>query len=160
MLITCRLDTQNEKEIASFKSCNLTMISALYPVIALDPIVPCIVREIMDRDPSSTFGHDCGTKCTSDAMSAAGEYTVGTIHALLPGILHVVEPGRNALLSKKAWREISTLPLTYVAICNPMFQGEGASERCTEQIFTNIRSGFDWKFVSHPRNIALSLEST
>ena len=80
------------------------MISALYPVIALDPIVPCIVRDIIDQDHSSTFGHDRCTKCTSDAMSAAaGEYTVGTIPALLPGILHVVEhPGRNALLSKKA----------------------------------------------------------
>jgi hypothetical protein len=44
---------------------------------------------------------------------------LGTIPALLPGILHCVESGSNALLSMKVWREISNLLLTDVVICNP-----------------------------------------
>ncbi|KAI2501423.1 hypothetical protein MHU86_13013 [Fragilaria crotonensis] len=101
---------------------------------AHDPIVPDIVREIMDQHQSSTFGHDRGTKCTDDAVSSA-EYAIGTIHALLPGILHVVEPpGCNALPTKKAWSEISTMLLTYVKICNPCSSAQVQAKDAAEKI--------------------------
>ncbi|KAI2501420.1 hypothetical protein MHU86_13010 [Fragilaria crotonensis] len=101
---------------------------------AHDPIVPDIVREIMDQHQSSTFGHDRGTDCTDDAVSAA-EYAIGTIHALLPGILHGVEtPGRNVLPTKKAWSEISSMLLTYVEICNPCSSTKAQAKSVAEKI--------------------------
>jgi hypothetical protein len=104
------------------------------PIITLDPIVPDIVREIMDQHQSSTFGHDHGTKVTPDAVSAA-EYAIGTIHALLPGILNGLEPpGRNVLPSKKAWSEISAMLLTYIDVCYPCSSAKAQAKDAAEKI--------------------------
>ena len=97
---------------------------------ALDATIPDIVHAIMDKYQSSIGGT---TKCTPDAVLAA-EYAVGTIHALLPGILHGVEPGRNSLPSKKAWSEIGTMLLTYVEICNPCSSAKVQARDVAEKI--------------------------